>query len=50
VIHRDFAGIDAVTDRLTAATKGVKDWATGRTRVFQTLADIRNEILDGTFP
>jgi len=43
-------GTDAVTDRLRAATNGVTDWATGRQRVLDTLADIRAEILAGTFP
>lgn len=45
-----YAGIDAVTDRLRSAVKGVDDWATGRQRVLDALADIRQQILNGTFP
>jgi len=44
------AGIDAVNDRLKAATNGVTDWAKGRQRVLDTLADIAAEIQVGAFP
>jgi hypothetical protein len=43
-------GIRAVEERLREATRGISDWATGRERVLQTLADIRNAILNGMFP
>jgi hypothetical protein len=43
-------GIDAVNRRLEKAIDGVKDWAEGRQNLLNTLSQIRDEILDGTFP
>jgi hypothetical protein len=43
-------GIDAMNRRLAQAVDGVDDWATGRQRILDELAAIRQEILNGTFP
>ncbi len=44
------SGIDAMNRRLAQAVDGVDDWATGRQRILEELAEIRLEILNGTFP
>ncbi|MCR9296031.1 MAG: AHH domain-containing protein, partial [bacterium] len=45
-----YRGLDEVNDRLGQAIDGVDDWATGRQRILDELAKIRDEILNGTFP
>jgi hypothetical protein len=48
-LHTEKA-IERVGKRLERAIAGIRDWATGRQKLLDELAKIRQEILDGRFP
>jgi hypothetical protein len=45
-----YDGIDQVNNRLERAVRGASDWGAARQRVLDALAEIKAEILNGSFP